>query len=151
MVCTANEGIAKITAILIILKKYVVLVDACISSRNSCVPSATAKYRSHRKCLPGWNEHVRPLRQALFWQWLWLQCKRSNSGAVFDCMRHSRRLYHLAIRKIKRKVLEIRKNKIAENCENESAKLFWQSSRKPNPNCKGSSDTIIDILKIPSK
>ena len=37
-----------------------VLVDVCISSGNSCVPSATAKYRSHRQCLPGWNEHVRP-------------------------------------------------------------------------------------------
>jgi len=45
--------------------------------------------------IAGWSDHVQPLRdQSLFWPNLWLDCDRSKTGAVADCMRRTRAAHH---------------------------------------------------------
>ena len=46
------------------------------------------------------NEFVKHAREeSMFWHWMWLECKKPNAGAVYECKRHTRRAYHSAIRR----------------------------------------------------
>ena len=61
-----------------------------------------------------WNEFVKPAREeSMFWHWMWLECKKHNAGAVYDCMRHTRMAYHSAIRRTRQIEKDIRKEKVA--------------------------------------
>ena len=68
----------------------------------------------------------------MFWHWMWLECKKPNAGAVYDCMRHTRRAYHSAIRRTRQIEKYIRKEKVAEHCHEKSAKNFWQCTTRIN-------------------
>ena len=63
---------------------------------------------------------------------MWLECKKPNAGAVYDCMRHTRRTYHSAIRRTRQIEKDIRKEKVAEHCHEKSAKNFWQCIMRIN-------------------
>ena len=54
-------------------------------------------------------------------------------------------MYHAAIHKVRRMQIDIQKQKLADNCQNVTAKTFWQSIRNLNPTCKGVSDIIDDV------
>ena len=122
------------------------VISSCIHAGQTCVPSFKVNGRKRRKCIPGWNEHVRTHRErSLFWHWIWVECQRPTRGVVYDCMSHSRRVYHAAIHKVRRMQIDIQKQKLADNCQNVTAKTFWQSIQNLNPTCKGVSDIIDDV------
>ena len=64
----------------------------------------------------------------MFWHWMWLECQKPNAGAVYDCMRHTRRAYRSAIRRTRQIEKDIRKEKVVEHCHEKSAKNFWRSN-----------------------
>ena len=55
-----------------------------------------------------------------------------NAGVLYDCMRHSRRAYHSTIRITGQIEKDIRKDKVAEHCQEKSAKNFWQCIKRIN-------------------
>ena len=76
------------------------IIAACIHASNMSVQISSGTGQSRKKCIPGWNEHVRPFReQSLLWHIIWSECNKPYEGAVYDCMRNSRRAYHKAIQK----------------------------------------------------
>ena len=85
----------------------------------------------------------------MFWHWMWLECKKPNAGAVYDCMRHTRRAYHSAIRRTRQIEKDIRKEKVAEHCHEKSAKNFWQCIKRINRNLLvGSIYRVRSIMKL---
>ena len=87
----------------------------------------------------------------MFWHWMWLKCKKPNAGAVYDCMRHTRRAYHSAIRRTRQIEKDIRKEKVAEHCHEKPAKNFWQFIKRINTSGEYLPSTIdneIDTQRI---
>ena len=77
------------------------IIECCISAERTCIPQ---KGTSRANPIPGWNDHVEGHRQtALFWHEMWLQAGQPEAGPVLDVMKHTRRVYHYAIRFCKKK------------------------------------------------
>ena len=75
------------------------IVSACNNAANDALPK---EKRIDSKRIPGWSEHVQPLRErSLIWHRIWIDCGRPRDGEVAKCMRRSRASYHNAIRKIR--------------------------------------------------
>jgi len=75
------------------------------------------------KSVPGWSEHVAPLREkSVFWHNLWVDCGRPRTGVVADTMRQSRAAYHYAICSIRKNESDIIKMRFANTVlENHSS------------------------------
>ena len=74
------------------------MVNACLLADN-CIPSKSNK-KSSKKCIPGWNEHVIPLKeQAIFWHNMWQDNGRPRYGHIADIRRSTRAQYHNIITK----------------------------------------------------
>ena len=80
--------------------------------------------------MPGWTDHVMQQREtALFWHELWIENGRPTNGATYDVMKHTRRLYHYAIRHCRKNEQILRKTKIAHGLETDQCK-FWNEVKK---------------------
>jgi hypothetical protein len=77
------------------------IIAACTNAADAAIPREKSRLASKR--IPGWSEHVRPVRErSLFWHQLWIDCGRPKKGEIAHCMRRARAAYHYAIRKIKK-------------------------------------------------
>lgn len=102
---------------------------ACLGAGEVSIPVATPRVVS--KSIPGWGEHVEPLRQkSMFWHSLWIDSGRPRSGVVADCMRRSRAKYHYAIRDVKRNADNIVRERVAEALIADPSRDFWREIRK---------------------
>ena len=56
------------------------VIDACLKAGDMGIPNVSVrKSKAGRKCIPGWNEFVKPAREEfMFWHWMryWLECKK---------------------------------------------------------------------------
>ena len=104
------------------------VIDACLKAGNMGILTSSGRRSTDgRKCIRGWNEFLKPAREnSMFWHWMWLECKKPNAGVVCDCMRRSRRAYHSAIRTTRQIEKDIQKEKVAEHCQEKSAKNLPQ-------------------------
>jgi len=69
------------------------IISACHSAADAAVPHISN--RQECSCIPGWTEHVKPLREkSMFWHNLWMECGRSKAGVVAESVRRSRAAYH---------------------------------------------------------
>ena len=120
------------------------LVDACISASDNSIRKCNDNKCNRKPLLSGWNEQLAPLKeQSLFWHWVWLECGKPLTGPVSDCMKHTRRKYHYAIRNVKRKQAEIRKDNILKSyADKENKTEFW---KKINTMIKTPGVTPLDI------
>ena len=107
------------------LNKYVAdNTDSCISAAESVIPHTSKRQNSGR--IAGWSEYVQPLHdKSLVWHNLWLDCDRSKTGAVVDCMRHTRAAYHYAVRKVERDEDNLINEWIADSLLINSTRDFW--------------------------
>ena len=114
------------------------LVEACLVAGNECFP----KVSPPGKCLPGWNEHVKPFRQdALFWHAVWVSSGRPSVGVLASIMRNTRSKYHRAIKDIKKHKEQKRFEYMAEAFRSNENRHLWseikrmQVSNKTQANC----------------
>ena len=57
--------------LVLILKTYEKLIDACVSCGDQCFP----KVKKKENQIPYWDESVKPLKDdALFWHQIWVSC-----------------------------------------------------------------------------
>ena len=118
------------------------ITDACLNAAKSCIPQTCDRQSSRR--LPGWSDHVQPLRdKSLFWHTMWLDCNRPKTGVVADCMRRTRAAYHYAIRRLKKDEESIIRERIADAILNDEGRNFWSEIKKLRSQ-KTSSSRIID-------
>ena len=118
------------------------ITDACLNAAKSCIPQTCDRQSSRR--LPGWSDHVQPLRdKSLFWHTMWLDCNRPKTGVVADCMRRTRAAYHYAIRRLKKDEESITRERIADAILNDEGRNFWSEIKKLRSQ-KTSSSRIID-------
>lgn len=108
------------------------LIDACLKAGNECFP----KVSPAGKRLPGWNEHVEPLRQdSLFWHAVWTSSGRPPTGELARLMRYTRAKYHKAVKEIKREKEQKRFNRMAESFQfNENRQLWSEIKRMKKSN-----------------
>jgi hypothetical protein len=65
--------------------------------------------------VPGWNDQIQPLREkSLFWHHIWIEAGRPGKGVLAPIMRSTRAQYHRAIKNIRVRENDIRKEKFAE-------------------------------------
>jgi len=118
------------------------ITRACLMAGESSIPSTTDRQREGR--IPGWSERVEPLRQkSIFWHGLWVECGRSRTGAVADCMRRTRASYHYAIRQVRKDEDNIIRGRVADALINDPGRDFWNEVKKMRNN-KAANSRIVD-------
>ena len=90
-------------------------MNACWEAASLSIPrSSRSKGDRCSAVLPGWNEHVAPLRdKSVLWHDIWVSCGRPHDGLVASIMRRTRATYHYAVRYIKRNSQDIIKDRFA--------------------------------------
>ncbi len=79
------------------------IVECCILACERTIPHTDTSSSGTVKHLAGWNEYVRPGREAsLFWHNVWKECGSLRNAAVADVMRRARAEYHRAVRYVKK-------------------------------------------------
>jgi len=71
------------------------LINACLASAERTIPhTALSSDVHHNNLMPGWNEHVAPLRdKSILWHDIWVECGRPHEGIVAS-MHKTRASYH---------------------------------------------------------
>jgi len=107
------------------------IIQACLESAASTIPSTTRPTSGVRKVLPGWNEHVLPAREkSMLWHNIWLECGRPRDGFIADIMRRTRAAYHYAVRYIKKNNSDIVKQRFASALVENRSRDFWCEVKK---------------------
>ena len=97
-----------------------------------------------RGCIPGWSEHVEPLRKnSLFWHNMWIECGRPHDGTVANIMRKTRAKYHYAIREVRRKEAEIVNRRFASALTENRNRDFWHEAKRIR-NSKNKVSSVVD-------
>ena len=87
--------------------------NACITAAANTIPRTCTRPNTGR--IPGWSEHVRPLRErSMFWHRMWLDCGRPRTGVVSESMRRTRAAYHYALRRIRKDEEDIVRERTAD-------------------------------------
>ena len=86
-----------------------------IDNATSCnIPPVSSP---HQKKVIGWNEYVKPFKDdANFYYAIWLSYGKPLNCPLHQSMKRSRNIYHLAIRRVKNNIENIRNEKFAEHC-----------------------------------
>ncbi|ELT92157.1 hypothetical protein CAPTEDRAFT_215018 [Capitella teleta] len=84
--------------------------------------------------------------RSLFWHWIWCECGRPNTGALYEAMKRSRHQYHYAVRLARKNEFATKKNSLAEKIK--SGADFWRELQKINP-CSKMTPRAIDDADSP--
>jgi hypothetical protein len=108
------------------LKKYSTLLwPQCLDSSHN-IP---LRLRASCRRIPGWTILVKPhLDKALFWHALWIDNGCPESGVVADIRRHTRSMYHKAVKKAKNSETGLRYRGMAENFKGGTRTDFWSNA-----------------------
>ena len=63
---------------------------------------------------------------------MWLEAGKPNAGYIFDTIKHTRHQYHYAVRRCKNNIINIEKQKLADNISD--SKQFWKEFKKSPAN-----------------
>ena len=117
-----------------------IISKSCLEAGSITIPSCNNN-NNHNSGIPGWKSHVQPLREkSLFWHHIWIEAGRPGKGVLASIMRNTRAQYHSAIKDIRVKESDIRKEKFAELITCNNNRDFWKevnkikSSKKNLPN-----------------
>lgn len=126
----------------ICLNKYIEdLTEACLAAAKHTLPHTSLRSGSGR--IPGWSEHVEPVRQkSIFWHDMWVNCGRPRSGVVADIMRRTRASYHYAIRMVRRREKEIVNERFAEAVSSSNGRDFWNEVKRIRHSGSGCSNSV---------
>ena len=94
------------------------------------------------KAIPRWKEDIAPYKDnALFWNSVWNSAGKPHNTELHNIMKRTRNLYHFHIRKNKRMLDKIKRNKLLNACLNSENGIFREiksmrrnKSTHPNAN-----------------
>jgi hypothetical protein len=126
---------------------YCDIADACLLAMDLAIPKSGM---SSKRCMPGWNEHVKTKRQkSKFWHDIWIANDRPRQGAVADIMRKTRREYHYAIRHCRRHEQQITATNMARAMEHSNNKQFWNELKKSSRR-RSHTAAVVDSINDPN-
>ena len=109
------------------------------------------KNENKSKVVPGWNVEVQPFRdEAMFWHAIWISYGKPLNTPVHLIMKSTRNKYHYALRRCKRSVEIIKKNKLLDACINGKGNIF-DEIRKIRKVKKNSPQCIDGCNNVPEK
>ena len=115
------------------------LIDCLIDSGDKSIP----KCKQSGTRVPGWNEYVRPAREAsIFWHSIWKQCGSPGTGWVSQIRRHARGEYHRAVRNLQRQRNSVTANKMANSLNSNNSRDLWSECKKINSISKPSPSNV---------
>ena len=77
------------------------------------------------KAIPRWKEDIAPYKDnALFWNSVWNSAGKPHNTELHNIMKRTRNLYHFHIRKNKRMLDKIKRNKLLNACLNSENRIF---------------------------
>lgn len=122
------------------------VMEQVIETSHECIPVNKPLKQGGRQLLPGWKEHVEPLKNdALFWHSVWVSLGRPTTGGLFSVMKHTRNKYHFAVRKLKRQVNQMKVTDLLEAAESGNTALFKEM--KKSLESKSSGQEVPDCLE----
>ena len=110
------------------------LIAACISASSAIPDTSNNKNKGN---VPGWNDHVKQYKQAaVFWRNMWHDNGSPREGTVANIMRRTRARYHYAIRHVKSKKEQLKKQSMALSISQKNSRNLWkETSRVRNNAC----------------
>ena len=107
------------------------IIHCCIMASELGLPPKAKKRHKKFKNMPGWDEHVAHRKvNALNDHKLWVAAGRPCAGPLFENRKHSRSVYHRAIRRIKSIDHVIRSERMAQAILDNDHRHFWNEVRK---------------------
>ena len=88
------------------------IMYCCTRASPDSIPHTSKQCNS--KVIGGWNEHVKPYREASFFLHnAWKDCGSPRSAVIADVMSRSRSQYHRAVRFVKHNQTNVKKESMA--------------------------------------
>lgn len=109
------------------------LFSSITSAAVDCFPIRTKR----AKIVPGWNDHVRSLRDAAsFWNSVWTELDCPSSGTVFDIRKRTKAKFKYAVRRVKRRRDSTMRDKIGASLSDKTSKIFWKEVKRVKNSAK---------------
>ena len=91
------------------------LTDLIDTSVKNNIPMSDPSKIVRNNTVPGWNDQVRPFREdAKFWSAIWISLGRPLNCEIFNVMKHTKNLFHYAVRRVKENKEKIEREKMLE-------------------------------------
>jgi hypothetical protein len=104
------------------------LINCCLKA-DKVFPRCS----NFKSCKPGWTENVAPYKkECSFWYSLWCQAGKPTSGDVYSYLREAKHQYLYAVRCIKRRENDLRKEKLLENISTNNTRDLFKEVKKIN-------------------
>ena len=126
---------------------YQALDDFC-EQLNQCIhDSAMSSLPKVRQSsgIPGWNNNARQFKaKANFWHEIWRQSGSPCTGVLHQIKRLARSRYKYEVRRLKRRELFIRREKMAAAIASSDSRSFWQQVHRINKSKSVASASSVD-------
>jgi len=135
-------------------------IDSCCDQLIKVALEADRDFprkRHSRRNLCGWQENVKEYKEdSQFWHQVWRDGGKPREGWLFEMMRDSKRQYHYAVRRLKRRQKELKELKFAEAVAGDNARDFFAEVKRLNPkpepmnlmNGEDSEESIANIFRV---
>ena len=95
--------------------------------------------------MPGWNDHVREVREsAMVWNKIWVEAGCPEAGVVFDLRKQTKKAYKYAVRNVKRRQKHIVSEKLSNALLSANNSLFWKEVMKMKSRSKQCNSPVVD-------
>ncbi|ELU11340.1 hypothetical protein CAPTEDRAFT_210625 [Capitella teleta] len=107
---------------------------------SRCIP------HRRKKGLAGWLTLVNPLKEdAIFWNKIWMDCGRANSGWVYNIRRKTRAKYRQAVRFVLNNQDKLSAERMAQALERNASRDLWQEVSRRKGGSSPSTESIDDV------
>ena len=84
------------------------IINAIDLAVNTNIPSSVNKSNTSKNVVPGWSMYVKPYKDdARFWHAIWVSLGRPLNNEIHRVMKHTRNVYHYAVRRVKKQKIQI--------------------------------------------
>ncbi|ELT92744.1 hypothetical protein CAPTEDRAFT_207836 [Capitella teleta] len=120
-------------------KETLRIILALEIAASRCIP------HRRKKGLAGWSTLVNPLKEdAIFWNKIWINCGRANSGWVYNIRRKTRAKYRQAVRFVLNQD-KLSAERMAQALERNASRDLWQEVSRRKGGSSPSTESIDDV------
>lgn len=99
--------------------------------------------KPNEKKLPGWSDLVKPYQDdARFYYAVWVSYGKPINCPLHNLVKHSKNVYHYAVRRIKRQEEALRNDKLLEHCLKGNSTNVVKEFKKQNTNRPQATDSV---------
>ena len=137
LACRGTECVCDLEAI---NSYYHDIVNACLNAADCAIPKTGGRRR-----VAGWTQYVKPYKdRSILWFRMWLENGRPNTGAVYECMRKTKRDYKRVARWVLRNQEKLSAHKMADALLARRERDFWTEVKKKSKGAQASANYVDD-------